>query len=438
MEYSYIKKTMSKKRNCLLFCISLIFFNLRFLKAQDVGQTSIYSYYGMGQALDTQTIASHQMGGTGAVNTDLRQFSLSNPALLSSITMTSYTFGAYASHLTQRIADLKQTSAAFIPSYLAMAFPFGKFAGVGLGVRQSNKVAYEFNRGDQEKDGLYNYQGFGGINDLFIATGVRIFKNFSLGVEVAYRFGTMEHLSTFKRQGVQLDARTRKTIIARGFQFKYALSNHFTLSEKKGIALVSSAVLKHSMPLRLSQKNLFYKGIFPGPESEGVAEESDAVNYSGTYKLPIRTTLGVALIKPLHWNIGAMYRFANARQITGANIWSYDQTDFSYSKSSRFGVGGYYIPDYQSLTNYFKTVTYRFGGFYERIGKRVKGSELTVYGASLGLGVAVGQRRLAHFDFGVSYQQLQGNNKDLIKEQRIMFTCAISFAGRWFLKRKIQ
>ena len=389
----------------------------------------------MGQDLNTQTIASLQMGGIGEVNMDLRQFSLSNPAILSRIRMTSYTLGVHAGSVRQHTLESEQSSASFIPTYLAIAFPFGRRMGMSFGVRQSTKVAYEFQRGKTKVDGSHTHQGLGGISDVFLGLGIRLSKNINIGFEGAYRFGEMIHLNTFRREGIQFQTRLRQAINAKGWQFKYALNTQVLLS-KNGISFISSVVLKHAMDVKLSQENLFEKGTFYGPESEVIVKTYDAINHSGTYKMPLNTTIGVALTKPFKWNVGATYRFANAREVLGG-VWSVGQSDFNYTPSHRFSMGASYTVNPNTVTGYWKIINYRIGGFYEQLGKKIRGTPLSSYGFSLGAGLPIGRQRLSHLDIGFSYEHTK-TAVTLPKEDRFMVTLAISFAGKWFIKRKIQ
>lgn len=416
----------------VLTFVSFIF--LHNLSAQELGQTTLYSYYGIGQDINVQSVAANQMGGIGAVNTDLRNFTLSNPSLLSNIRLTNYTLASEAGQIRQSNSVGGNQHSNFLKlSYFALAFPFGKSAGMSFGVRRSSTVGYEFSTGSSEK-GLRLYQGVGGINDAFLSTGFRV-KQFSFGVEATYRFGLMTHLNTFRQKGVQYHSRLRKELLARGFQFRYGFNHQLPVSKK--IILVSSVVVEHSLPLKLSQSNYFYKGIFFGMNSEDIQRQFPKTTHSGTYNAPLKTTLGIALTKFLYWNIGATYSFRKAVSFSG-DVWSFNQDNFRYETFQRFAFGGAFSLDPTAIKNYWKSVTYRAGVFYEKTGKRVYDTSINSMGLSVGLGLPLGKSRLCHLDAGLSYVQIGKNLSKIVKENQFKITFAISFAGQWFYKRKID
>ena len=67
---------------------------------------------------------------------------------------------------------------------------------------------------------------------------------------------------------------------------------------------------------------------------------------------------------------------------------------YNYGKSSRFSLGGFYLPKLNSISSYWERVTYRAGIRFENTGLLVDGSgnntsfsQIDDFGISFGLGL---------------------------------------------------
>jgi hypothetical protein len=123
----------------------------------------------------------------------------SNPASYSSLLLTSFEVAGRASmyeeytsssfHAYQYNADV---------AYLAMGFPIiPRKWGVSFGVLPYSDVGYSMSEqkfnviGDAEQ---HIYEGSGGLNQFYVGTGFSLGRNFSVGVNAAFIFGTIDQL----------------------------------------------------------------------------------------------------------------------------------------------------------------------------------------------------------------------------------------------------
>src|SRR5690606_36694910 len=69
-------------------------------------------------------------------------------------------------------------------------------------------------------------------------------------------------------------------------------------------------------------------------------------------------------------------------------IFSLDNAEFVNATS--FSLGGFFIPDYNSFSDYWKRVTYRAGLRFENTGLEINNETINEFGISFGLGLPVG------------------------------------------------
>jgi hypothetical protein len=87
---------------------------------------------------------------------------------------------------------------------------------------------------------------------------------------------------------------------------------------------------------------------------------------------------------------------------------SYNESNFvSYEKSMRYSLGGYFVPNYNSFSNYAKRIVYRAGLKYDKTGLIVKSESINDLGFTLGLGLPItGSFSNINFGFEMGKEEL--------------------------------
>ena len=132
--------------------------------------------------------------------------------------------------------------------------------------------------------------------------------------------------------------------------------------------------------------------------------------------------------------MGAEYTYQNASDFSNP-IFSNDISTFE--NSSQIAVGGFYIPDYNAFSGYYKRVVYRAGLNFANTGLVIKDESIKEFGISFGLGLPVGRRNLfSNANVGIEFGKRGTTNQNLIQENFINFNVSLSLNSRWFEQKK--
>jgi long-subunit fatty acid transport protein len=159
-------------------------------------ENSPYSRFGLGDQLSSQNVLNRAMGGLSIAYNDYQSVNFINPASYARLKVTTLDVGVDVSTRTLRTTEpvQKYTSRYMIPTYLLVGVPLSKKGhwGMSFGMRPLTRINYNL-RTAGRLSGIdsvaYNYIGNGGSYQAFLGTGIGT-KNFSIGVNGGYRFGT--------------------------------------------------------------------------------------------------------------------------------------------------------------------------------------------------------------------------------------------------------
>jgi len=139
--------------------------------------------------------------------------------------------------------------------------------------------------------------------------------------------------------------------------------------------------------------------------------------------------------------------YQNQAALQSEGFTSTTNSSYSYEKSNRISLGGFYLPKINSISSYWKRVTYRAGMRFEKIGLAVDGSgtgtnftSIDDFGMSFGLGLPL--KQLSTVNLGFEYGKRGTTSNNLIEENyfnvRLSLSLTASGAQGWFRKRKID
>ncbi len=159
-------------------------------------ENSPYSRFGLGDQLSSQNVLNRAMGGLSIAYNDYQSVNFINPATYARLKVTTLDVGVDISSRTLRTTEpvQKYTSRYMIPTYLLVGVPLSKKGnwGMSFGMRPLTRINYNL-RTTGRLSGIdsvaYNFIGNGGSYQAFLGTGIGT-KNFSIGVNGGYRFGT--------------------------------------------------------------------------------------------------------------------------------------------------------------------------------------------------------------------------------------------------------
>jgi len=146
-------------------------------------------------------------------------------------------------------------------------------------------------------------------------------------------------------------------------------------------------------------------------------------------KMPAMNTFGIGLGQDKKWFFGVSYKSV-AEGGYKNRIMNLDNVSFKSSK--QYSAGGFFIPKYDSFTNFFDTLTYRFGVRYLSGGLYVNNQQINDFGINFGVGIPLAG--LSKANVGFEFGQRGTNEAGLIKENYFSVKLGFSLNDVWFIK----
>lgn len=397
--------------------------------AQD-GTISPYSFYGLGLQNFKGTVENRSMGGLGIL-TDSIHLNLQNPAAYGGLKLTTYSVGVNYNGLDLNNAQ-GETSYKDNASldYLSIGIPAGKF-GFGFGVIPVNAVGYKVNDFDEQGNET-RFFGSGGLNKVYVSGGVQLNENLSLGLDFNYNFGNIENKSILDKPNVEFDTRSINDTNLSGVSFSVGLAYKRMITDK--LELSTSVVSRPRSKLAADNSLELATIQVESTGQEIIIERQDVPQEDETFYLPAEFKVGAGIGQPKKWFLGAEYTYLDADDLS---VRSFAGEQATYQTASQFGLGGYYIPNYVSLTNYFSRVVYRAGFRYQETGLNVNGQDINEFGISFGLGLPVGGL-FSNANLGFEYGERGTTDMGLVKENFFNLSLSLSLNDRWFKKLKFN
>ncbi len=411
------------------------------------GTSSPYSFYGIGSLKFKGTVENRSMGGL-SIYTDSIHVNLRNPAGYVGPNLKSFNeesrpvkfaVAGSTSRLNLKANSGNANTSASTFDYLTLSIPVGKF-GVGFGLLPYTSVGYKL---EDLENGLVSnrYTGEGGLNKTFLGVGYQIAKGLSVGVDVSYNFGNVrnsvvEFVYDDENNPVQYQSRENNRSDLSGLNYNLGLSYKTMLNEK--LELITGFTYAPESTLTSNNKRSFSTIVIStisGQEFEINIIEADleAVGLKRTdLTLPSRMSFGAGLGQPRKWFLGAEYTYQNTKKFSNP-IFSVDNTTFV--DASNISVGGFFVPDYDSFSKYWKRITYRAGLHFENTGLEINNETINEFGISFGVGLPVGQV-FSNANFGFEIGKRGTTNQNLIQENFVNVNISLSLNDRWFQKLK--
>ncbi|MFK7833644.1 MAG: hypothetical protein AB8B52_10235 [Winogradskyella sp.] len=417
------------------------------------GTGSPYSFYGIGSLKFKGTVENRSMGGI-SVYLDSIHVNLRNPAAYVGKNVEGPLFNGESrpvkftvagtmsdATLQSNTGEARTNSTNF--DYVAMSVPIGKF-GFGFGLMPYTSVGYRLDDINDDDILVNRYTGEGGINRVFAGLGYQISDELSIGVDFNYNFGNIQNTAievAYRPDGsvVQFQTREFNRSDLGGLNFNIGLAYKTMITEK--LELSATATYQPGSKLNSDNIRSFSTVTLDGSTFDvvGVSQTIDAVledqNLQQTdLTLPSKLSLGAGIGDPKSWFVGAEYTYQNTSDFSNP---VFSNQGSSFENSSQVSVGGFYIPNYNAFSGYFKRVVYRAGFHFENTGLVIKDESINEFGISFGLGLPVGDRSFfSNANLGFEFGQRGTTNQNLIQENFLNLNVSLSLNSRWFQQRK--
>ncbi|MCU0394266.1 MAG: hypothetical protein MUF29_00035 [Chitinophagaceae bacterium] len=409
---------------------------------------SPYSRFALGDVYKTRNVVNKGMGGLATPYADLQSVNFVNPASYSALQTVTFDVGVEMElrTLLNPSRSERSQSTYLLFNYMAVGVPLAKDKkgmtkwGLALGIHPYSRVNYKILE-NERITGIDSantiYEGSGGGYRAFLGTGYRI-GGLSLGVNAGFFFGQMDVNTqrALRNDSVfyfnsQQETRTSFSNFAADGGLQYRLKLGKTTAARLG----ASGFLGNSVNATQDRlRQTFIYNASNAIDSVDVVERS--TQNPGTIQMPAGYTVGLLFEKENKWLFGAEYEAVN---------W----TEFSYygitqtlANSSMLRVGGHFLPNVIDGKNYFSRVNYRAGFFTGKEHVVVNGTQLPVWGVSIGLGLPIRRYNVYSNQFTSVNTSLEfgrrGNANMPVTENFIRFNVGLSLSDIWFIKRRFD
>lgn len=438
-----------------------------------VRNNSPYSIFGIGDLQSQTTIAQQSRGGLGAADQSTTQPNLQNPAGLGSLRFATFDVAGYLNFNSYKESGKTYNVKEGNFNYFQLAFPItrtwhvegdtalrrtGIQWGMGISLSPFSNVAF-----DQRQDSVLR-NGFdligsvakrrsvsGNLSQLNWSNGIS-WKNFSFGVSLGYIFGkTQDQTATVFLEGpvsvngwdlYDLSKTTYNALTYNlGAQYTYMLTKKGAkesdedYQERFKTKLVLGAWGHGAWNLNETGSSVTIRQDVSGATSPDTL--NDGGQYSATRTLPASFGVGATMMREYNYQMGVQF----------------DMTDWSgFSRNTgqywRTSIGGEWIPDANSNSNYLKRISYRVGGFYtqdyrlanDRFGsnKLYKLNQVAFTGG-FGLPIVLKKFRGRPAMVNLGFEVGQSGNTDLISSNYVRGSIGFTFGDNsWFFRSKFR
>jgi opacity protein-like surface antigen len=414
---------------------------------------SPYSRLGLGDFVPQTMVSQMGTGGWGAALNDPYHLNLLNPASFAFLASTSYDVGLYAKYARLQGGDEAANIWSGNLRYLALAFPLQNPVnqsldkknnpfkwGMGFALTPFTNVGYDIQTTEvlPGVDTTTNiFRGTGGTYKLTWSNGWR-YKNFALGLNLAYFFGKMNYARqvffndlgaatyhTFFDDAISVSGLTWNGGLQYAIPFKK--TNEEGERVFSGQRLVLGATANTGSSFRTNSSRL-YRGVNTGyADTDTVVNETDVI---GQGMLPMEWSAGLMFESNSKWRLGAEYRFSQWSQYEN------EAKPETFHDTWKISGGVEYTPDANSYNKFAKRIRYQFGAFYGTDPRSYK-TELENYGLTLGAGIPIllprQQISFVHAALEVGFFGAPGELRETYGRLSLGFTLN---DNSWFFKRK--
>ena len=443
------------------FILNTLFYFLCLSNA--VGQnltTHPLSFSGIGEFGQNSHSIYDCLGKGYSAYSDSSQLNFFNPATYSGMssgnTLLSLGINARISNYTQGQESAVMPVA--MVDHFVLGFKIMKRMGLAFGLSPFSKKGYEISeRVYTGVDSLkYIYSGSGTVNKLFLGYSYSLINRKKIKLSAGFNAGFLWGVLQNDRMSLLIDNNSSsgglsKTNLAiKSLQYDLGLYYSHFITNKYQLSI--GATIEPAQRFNAKIESAFYT--------------SNTIYNPASYDtLSINSTKG-QLISKTNYSIGMTHKFilgalkrknktlhpnlilTTSYSLKNSLSSTLDSSFINIYKGTHIGFGMQYSPEtnpYENSTSlkFLDKLTYRIGGFYDKLPYFQDGKQFIDRGISIGLGIPIlTQLSLSSINLSVSAGQRSNFNVGSLNENylAINFGVILSPANfeRWFRKRKID
>lgn len=416
---------------------------------------SPYTSKGIGDLTSSAITHNRGMGGVGISNGSSIYYNNANPALLYRNSLSIFAIGMAGEYKEISTDESSQENVIGGLNYALIGLPLmvDRWT-LGLGVMPYSTVNYKYSTeetvlGDPQARVEKDFIGSGGFNKFFISNGIKINKNFSVGVTVGYLFGSIKDQvenRLFTQRLVEVfevvDGDTIFSNVSREQQDGGTVSTerltignlYITGGLAYRMLLTKTSALNLGLTYELGGEKgaRQYQNIRNSVVGENQDIANDTINNSkGNIKLPSTFGIGLSYEKAYKWNVGIDLIMRD-----WSNYANYQGDNEGFENNYKISAGAEFIPDATSVDSYLKRMTYRVGLSQQKLPYKINNETINEFGINFGVSLPV--RNFSSFDLGFELGQRGTTDQNLIKEKYFQVYLGVTFNDKWFLRRRFD
>jgi hypothetical protein len=231
---------------------------------------------------------------------------------------------------------------------------------------------------------------------------------------------------------VQYGTRENNFSDLQGFNLDFGLSYQRKLTKK--LSLFSSVTYSPESKLKLDNSRTIDLIQFLSTGTTSVIQREDIDVANTEIKIPSKWSFGTGIGEMKKWMFGGEVTLINNSVLS--NRFN-DIDDAAFENSTRYSLGGYFIPNYNSYSGYFKRIVYRAGLRYENTGLVLQNKSITDAAMNVGFGLPL-SGTFSNININFEYGKRGTTYYNLVEENYFNISVGLSLSDKWFIKRKFD
>ena len=393
---------------------------------------SPYTRYGYGQLSDIGSSNSKAMGGVAYGLRDGLVVNFANPASYTAVDSLTFIFDGAVSLQNTNFSNgtLKQNAKNSSFDYVTMLFRVAPWCGMSFGLLPYSNIGYSMteyrpNEAYPESSSSVTYSGDGGLHQLYVGAGFKIFKNLSVGANFSYLWGDISRSMSlrFPSDATQFPLSRVSSATLKSYKMDFGLQYTQNLGKKHTLTLGAVVSPGHDLDSHTSIQTQL------GNSTTGATVSTrDSV---ATYGIPLTIGAGLAYVYDNRLTVGADFMLQQWNKTT------YMNAEDAFCSRTRIGVGAEYIPNPMGRS-YLAHIKYRLGAYYSQPYYKINGLRAAdEYGVSGGFAFPLVRTR-SLLSVTAQYVRVKGKHPSFLDENMLRISIGITFNERWFFKSRVE
>lgn len=409
--------------------------------SQSFSTFSPYSRFGIGEIRNRGYANTKALGGISQGVRNSTSINFLNPATYTAQDTMSFIFdfGVEGTGVNYKTNNQANFNSGANLHHLAIQFPITKWMGASAGIQPYSHVGYRIM--DYEKDPYllstigpikYYNQGRGGITQSYFGVAFEPLKGFSVGANMSYFFGTIEHTTgtIFPARTPYKNFKRMSSVVVRDIAFSFGAQYAFAFGKDKNYKVVVGGTLDNETAIGV--QNILFISY---PQKYEDSNFIDTLTYEehpkSTIDFPKNVSVGLTFAYKENFMIGADYStqdWSNAKFLNVSD---------SLVRSNTLRVGLQLTPNPADLRSYLKRISYRAGFYYSNTSLKLRNNQINDYGITFGVGLPF-KRSNTTFNISCELGQKGTLSNSLIQETYGVVNIGFTFYDFWFIKRKFN